>query len=132
MSGSLNLENGITSVEYEIDGNKIIREAFISSKYNAIFYHYKSLNKLPVNCSIRYTRKKDARQYIDENNVLIESWFMPAYGKTPDSMMLSRSNAITTAATVALRDAGAKLLLDFYRIPSVYSWMERQQDAMTP
>ena len=62
----------------------------------------------------------------------IESWFMPAYGKTPDSMMLSRSNAITTAATVALRDAGAKLLLDFYRIPSVYSWMERQQDAMTP
>lgn len=58
----------------------------------------------------------------------IVSWFMPAYGKTPDSMMLSRSKAITDAATVALRDAGAKLLLDFFRIPSVYSWMERRQE----
>ncbi|MFT5140257.1 MAG: hypothetical protein ACI9H8_000565 [Lysobacterales bacterium] len=54
----------------------------------------------------------------------IESWFMPAYGKTPDSMMLSRANAITSATTVALRDAGAKLLLDFYRIPSVYGWIQ--------
>lgn len=55
----------------------------------------------------------------------IDSWFMPAYGKTPDSMMLSRTEAIEEAAVVALRDAGAKLLLDFFRIPSVYSWMER-------
>ena len=59
----------------------------------------------------------------------VDSWFMPAYGKTPDSMMLSRKDAIEEAAIVALRDAGAKLLLDFYRIPSVYSWMERQQDT---
>lgn len=59
----------------------------------------------------------------------IDSWFMPAYGKTPDSMMLSRSSAITTASTVALRDAGAKLLLDFFRIPSVYGWMERQNES---
>jgi len=58
----------------------------------------------------------------------IDSWFMPAYGKTPDSMMLSRTKAITDAATVALRDAGAKLLLDFFRIPSVYSWLERRQE----
>ena len=57
----------------------------------------------------------------------IDSWFMPAYGKTPDSFMLSRTEAIEEAAIVALRDAGAKLLLDFFRIPSVYSWMERQQ-----
>lgn len=62
----------------------------------------------------------------------IESWFMPAYGKTPDSMMLSRSDAITTASIVALRDAGAKLLLDFFRIPSVYSWMERQKELEDP
>ena len=57
----------------------------------------------------------------------IDSWFMPAYGKTPDSFMVSRTEAIEEAAVVALRDAGAKLLLDFFRIPSVYSWMERQQ-----
>ena len=62
----------------------------------------------------------------------IDSWFMPAYGKTPDSMMLSRSDAIMDATNVALRDAGAKLLLDFFRIPSVYSWMERQQEPSSP
>lgn len=58
----------------------------------------------------------------------IDSWFMPAYGKTPDSFMLSRTDAIEEATIVALRDAGAKLLLDFFRIPSVYSWMERQRE----
>jgi len=58
---------------------------------------------------------------------LIDSWFMPAYGKTPDSFMLSKTNAIEEAAVIALRDAGAKLLLDFYRIPSVYNWMLRER-----
>jgi hypothetical protein len=58
----------------------------------------------------------------------IASWFMPAYGKTPDSMMLSRTKAIEQATIIALRDAGAKLLLDFYRIPSVYGWMQQHQD----
>ena len=57
----------------------------------------------------------------------IDSWFMPAYGKTPDSFMLSKSNAIEEATVIALRDAGAKLLLDFYRIPSVYNWLVREQ-----
>ena len=57
----------------------------------------------------------------------VDSWFMPAYGKTPDSFMLSKSNAIEEAAVIALRDAGAKLMLDFYRIPSVYNWLVREQ-----
>jgi hypothetical protein len=59
----------------------------------------------------------------------IDSWFMPAYGKTPDSAMLSRSKAIEEATITALRDAGAKLLLDFYRIPAVYGWMQQHQDT---
>ena len=58
----------------------------------------------------------------------IDSWFMPAYGKTPNSAMLSRTKAIEQATIIALRDAGAKLLLDFYRIPSVYGWMQQHQD----
>ncbi len=57
----------------------------------------------------------------------IDSWFMPAYGKTPGSMLASRTNAIEEATIVALRDAGAKLLLDFFRIPSVYGWMDQQK-----
>ena len=61
------------------------------------------------------------------DGVAVDSWFMPAYGKTPDSFMVSRSEAIEEASIVALRDAGAKLILDFFRIPSVYSWMERNE-----
>lgn len=57
---------------------------------------------------------------------VLESWFMPAYGKTPDSMMLAREDAIRAATIVALRDAGAKLILDFYRVPSVQVWLARQ------
>jgi len=67
----------------------------------------------------------------DADGQQIDSWFMPAYGKTPNSFMLSKSNAIEEAAIIALRDAGAKLLLDFYRIPSVYNWVieKEKQEA---
>lgn len=61
----------------------------------------------------------------------IDSWFLPAYGKTPDSYLLSRSAAIEAAAVVALRDAGAKLMLDFFRIPALYGWMQQQSATMT-
>lgn len=61
------------------------------------------------------------------NGDQVDRWFMPAYGKTPDSFMLSKTNAIEEAAVIALRDAGAKLLLDFYRIPSVYNWLVTEQ-----
>lgn len=61
--------------------------------------------------------------------VPIDSWFLPAYGKTPDSVMLSRSRAIEDATVVALRDAGAKLMLDFFRIPAIHVWMEQRSMA---
>ncbi len=60
----------------------------------------------------------------------IDSWFLPAYGKTPDSYLLSRSVAIEAAAVVALRDAGAKLMLDFFRIPALYGWMQQQSETV--
>ncbi|MDG2502165.1 MAG: hypothetical protein P8M77_07210 [Porticoccaceae bacterium] len=57
----------------------------------------------------------------------IDSWFMPAYGKTPDAFMASKSAAIEEATIIALRDAGAKLMLDFYRIPAVNNWAAEEQ-----
>lgn len=57
----------------------------------------------------------------------IDSWFMPAYGKTPDAFMASKSAAIEEASIIALRDAGAKLMLDFYRIPAVNNWAAEEQ-----
>lgn len=63
------------------------------------------------------------------DGVPIDSWFLPAYGKTPSSAMMSRSRAIEDATVIALRDAGAKLLLDFYRIPAVHVWLEQRLAA---
>jgi hypothetical protein len=57
---------------------------------------------------------------------LITNWFMPAYGKTPDSFMADKEKAIEQATVIALRDAGAKLMLDFYRIPAINDWLSRQ------
>ena len=63
------------------------------------------------------------------DGVPIDSWFLPAYGKTPHSYLLSRSKAIQEASVVALRDAGAKLMLDFFRIPAIYGWMQQREAA---
>lgn len=61
------------------------------------------------------------------DGVPVDSWFLPAYGKTPDSYMLSRSRAIEDATIMALRDAGAKLMLDFFRIPAIHGWMQQRR-----
>jgi hypothetical protein len=60
------------------------------------------------------------------DGVPVDSWFLPAYGKTPSSYLLSRTTAIEDATIVALRDAGAKLMLDFYRIPAINGWLQQQ------
>ncbi len=64
----LNLHHGIATVEYEIDGKKFVRESFISTKYNAIFYHFSG--RETVNSNIRFEREKDIRKYINNKNVL--------------------------------------------------------------
>lgn len=66
------------------------------------------------------------------DGVPIDSWFLPAYGKTPDSALLSKTRAIEQATVVALRDAGAKLILDFYRIPAIHGWFEQRLAAVDP
>jgi hypothetical protein len=58
------------------------------------------------------------------DGVPIDSWFLPAYGKTPYSYLFSRGLALESATVVALRDAAAKLMLDFFRIPAIYGWMQ--------
>jgi hypothetical protein len=64
------------------------------------------------------------------DGVPIDTWFLPAYGKTPYSYMLSWSSAIEEAAIIALRDAGAKLMLDFFRIPAIHGWMQQRQTTL--
>ena len=52
------------------------------------------------------------------NGDQLDSWFMPAYGKTPDSFMLSKTNAIEEATVIALRDAGANCCWIFIAYPA--------------
>ena len=65
------------------------------------------------------------------DGVPIDSWFLPAYGKTQHSSLVSRSRAVEEASVVALRDAGAKLMLDFFRIPAIYGWMQQHMATKT-
>ncbi len=66
----LDLETGINTVEYEIGGKKFRREAFISDKYNAMFFHFASLDGEKMEAAIRYEREKDIKQYVDDNMVI--------------------------------------------------------------
>lgn len=60
----------------------------------------------------------------------IENWFMPVYGKTASAFMLQKDAAVGSATTIALRDIGAKLSLDFYRIPALQNYLdERRREA---
>ncbi len=65
---------------------------------------------------------KYSLQFYNNQLELVDEWFMPAYGKTPDNFMLSRSKAMARATDTALRDAGAKLIIDFPRIPALGRW----------
>ncbi|MFW2421092.1 MAG: hypothetical protein ACN4EJ_00585 [Porticoccaceae bacterium] len=65
---------------------------------------------------------KYSLQFYNDELELVDEWFMPAYGKTPDNFMLSRSKAMERATDTALRDAGAKLIIDFPRIPALGRW----------
>jgi len=66
----LDLETGIHTVEYELKGKKYRRESFISDKYNAMFFHFTTLDGEKMDATIRHEREKDIKQYVDENNVL--------------------------------------------------------------
>jgi len=62
--------------------------------------------------------KYNIRVY-DQRGEPLADWIMSAYGKTPSRFLTSDEEALNQAAVVALRDAGARLLLEFHRIPEV-------------
>lgn len=68
----LDLETGITSIEYEIDGKKYQRESFISAKYNALYYRYFSNDSDKVNSKLSYSRYKDIKQSVKDNVLRID------------------------------------------------------------
>ncbi len=61
----------------------------------------------------------------------VADFTVPAYGKTPSAMMKSASDAINSAAIVALRDLGASLITRFEREADVAAWLE-EKNLLTP
>ena len=68
----------------------------------------------------------------DTDDNPIDSWFMPVYGKTASSFMLQKDAAVGSATTIALRDIGAKLSLDFYRIPALKTYLDARWQETAP
>jgi len=54
---------------------------------------------------------------------LISEWQLTGYGKTPTAMFTSKTDGLNTAVTYALRDIGARFVLDFRKAPGVQQWI---------
>lgn len=60
---------------------------------------------------------------------LITEWQITGYGKTPTAMFRNKERGLNTAINMALRDLGAKMVLDFPRVPEVKSWLSTRIDC---
>ncbi len=67
---SLNLETGVSNVEYDIEGKRYKRESFISEEYDALFLHVSAIDSQALNCSVWFNRKKDFQVKIIDENML--------------------------------------------------------------
>lgn len=76
-------------------------------------------NKLKVfEVWIRYNLR-----VFDGSGAPLADWIMTSYGKTPTRFLSSDEDALNQAATVALRDAGARLTLELTRVPEIRQWL---------
>ncbi len=60
------------------------------------------------------------------NGTLIADWILNTYGKTPSGFIQSDEDSMEAAVIMALRDGGARLALQFAKIPEVASWLQQQ------
>mgnify|MGYP005861634189 CR=1 FL=1 len=63
----------------------------------------------------------------DGNGQPVADWMMSAYGKTQSRFLKSDEEALNQATVVALRDAGARLLTGFQKIPEIRQWLANRQ-----
>ncbi len=64
---------------------------------------------------------------LDGNGQPIADWLMSSYGKTQSRFLKSDEEALNQATISALRDAGARLVLEFHRVPEVKRWLASRQ-----
>ncbi|HSN49635.1 MAG TPA: glycoside hydrolase N-terminal domain-containing protein, partial [Bacteroidales bacterium] len=69
-SRELNLETGIATTHFTIEGKRVTQEVFTSSPGNIIVVHISSPDGLPVTASFRMWREKDAVAKTNGNNII--------------------------------------------------------------
>ncbi len=60
---------------------------------------------------------------------IISEWQITGYGKTHKAMFKNKESGLTTAINMALRDLGAKMVLDFPRAPGIKNWLSTKIDC---
>jgi hypothetical protein len=60
---------------------------------------------------------------------LISQWQLTGYGKTHTELFKNKESGLSTAISMALRDIGAKLVLDFPAAPGVRNWLTTKIDC---
>ncbi|MGK0297111.1 MAG: hypothetical protein ACI9XC_000712 [Gammaproteobacteria bacterium] len=60
---------------------------------------------------------------------IISEWQITGYGKTHTAMFKNKEKGLTTAINMALRDIGAKMVLDFPRAPGIKNWLSTKIDC---
>lgn len=62
-------------------------------------------------------------QVFSKEGQLIADWILTSYGKTPTGFMQTDDGALHQAVIVAMRDAGANLVLNFSKVPEINAWL---------
>tara|TARA_R110000868_G_scaffold108065_1_gene295320 strand:+ start:25945 stop:28347 length:2403 start_codon:yes stop_codon:yes gene_type:complete len=66
----LNLETGILTIEYVVDGKRFKRESFISADYDVLIYRFESLDGEPLSTQIDFQREKDVTVSVIEDQII--------------------------------------------------------------
>ncbi|WP_316753149.1 glycoside hydrolase family 95 protein [Pedobacter gandavensis] len=60
-SRSLNIQTGISTTAYHINGNRILQQVFVSAPDNCIFYRIEGSKKALINAAISLSRERDVK-----------------------------------------------------------------------
>jgi len=63
----------------------------------------------------------------DGKGQAITAWQMSSYGKTQTRLLKSSESALNQATVSALRDAGARMITSFQRVPEIRQWFAAHQ-----
>jgi alpha-L-fucosidase 2 len=69
---ALDLSAAKVTIEYAIDGKRFRREAFVSGEDDVLVYRVESLDQIPLNCEIVFSRDKDVSIERDEDEIRVE------------------------------------------------------------